>query len=64
LSGEEESTWFTIAEKFFALLVILVGAIIIYATMTSAGIMFPVIFAIGGLSLIIIGAFMFLAKAK
>jgi len=64
LSGEEDSTWFTIAEKFFALLIILIGAIIIYATVTSADIMFPVIFATGGLSLIIVGAFMFLAKAK
>jgi hypothetical protein len=64
LSGEEDSTWFTIAEKFFALLVILVGAIIIYATATSADVMFPVIFATGGLSLIVVGAFMFLAKAK
>jgi hypothetical protein len=64
LSKEEDSTWFTIAGKFFALLLILVGAIIVYAAVTSAGIMFPVIFVAGGLSLIVIGAFMFLAKAK
>jgi hypothetical protein len=52
------------AEKFFGLLVILIGAIIVYAAVTSADVMFPAIFATGGISLIIVGAFMFLAKAK
>ena len=64
MSGEEDSTWFTMAEKFFGLLVILIGAIIVYAAVTSADVMFPAIFATGGISLIIVGAFMFLAKAK
>ena len=64
MSGEEDSTWFTVAEKLFALLLILMGAIIVHATVTSASIMFPAIFATGGLALIIVGAFMFLAKAK
>jgi hypothetical protein len=64
LSEEEDSTWFTIAEKFFGLLVILIGAIIVYAAVTSSDVMFSAIFATGGLSLIIVGAFMFLAKAK
>ena len=64
MSKEEDSTWFTLAEKFFALLLILVGAIIVYAAGTSADIMFPVIFIAGGLSLIILGAFMFIAKPK
>ena len=64
MSEEEDSTWFTIAEKFFGLLVILIGAIIVYAAVTSSGVMFSAIFATGGLSLIIVGAFMFLAKAK
>lgn len=64
MSEEEDSTWFTIAEKFFGLLVILIGAIIVYAAVTSSDVMFSAIFATGGLSLIIVGAFMFLAKAK
>jgi hypothetical protein len=64
LSKEEESTWFTLGEKFLALLLILIGAIIVYAAGTSAGIMLPVIFIAGGLSLIIIGAFVFIAKPK
>ncbi|MCW4055863.1 MAG: hypothetical protein NWE82_03660 [Candidatus Bathyarchaeota archaeon] len=64
MSEEEDSTWFTIAEKFFGLLVILIGAIIVYAAVTSSDVMFSAIFATSGLSLIIVGAFMFLAKAK
>lgn len=63
MSEEEDSTWFTIAEKFFGLLVVLIGAIIVYAAVTSADVMFPAIFATGGLALIVVGAFMFLAKA-
>ena len=62
--GEEESAWFTIAEKLFALLIILIGAIIVYATMATPGILFSVFFAVGGLALIVVGAFMLLAKAK
>ena len=64
MSEEEESAWFTIAEKFFGLLVILIGAIIVYAVVTSTDVMFPAVFATGGLSLIVIGAFMFLARAN
>jgi len=35
VSHEEEVTGFTIAEKFFALLIILIGAIVIYSTTTT-----------------------------
>jgi hypothetical protein len=64
LSAEEESTWFTIAEKFLALLIILIGAIVVYNTVTSPSIVFPIFFSVGGLSLIVLGVFMILAKTK
>lgn len=64
MSAEEESTWFTIAEKFLALLIILIGAIVVYNTVTSPSIVFPIFFSVGGLSLIVLGVFMILAKTK
>jgi hypothetical protein len=64
LSAEEESTWFTIAEKFLALLIILIGAIVVYNTVTSPSIVFPIFFSVGGLALIVLGVFMILAKTK
>jgi hypothetical protein len=61
---EGESAGFTIAEKFFALLIILIGAIVVYATLTSPDLSnsYPVLFAAGGLALIVLGVFMILAK--
>ncbi|MGB9134919.1 MAG: hypothetical protein WCC63_04990 [Candidatus Bathyarchaeia archaeon] len=64
MSEEEDSVWFTIAEKFFGLLIILIGTIIIYATTTSPDLSFSVVFVVGGLALIVVGAFMFLSKIK
>jgi hypothetical protein len=61
---EGESVGFTVAEKFFALLIILIGAIVVYITLTSPDLSnrFPVLFAAGGLALIVLGVFMILAK--
>ena len=64
MSREEDSTGFTIAEKFFALLIILIGSIVVYVTVTSADLIYPILFATGGLALIILGVFMILAKAQ
>ena len=61
---EEESTGFAIAEKFFALMIILVGAVLIYSTTTSPKLIYPVFFAVGGLALIVLGVFMILAKVQ
>ena len=62
----EESVGFTIAEKFFALLVILIGAMVIYYTTTSPilSTRYPIMFVVGGLALIVLGVFMILAKVK
>ncbi len=61
-----ESVGFTIAEKFFALLVILIGTLVIYYTTTSPVLSnrYPIMFVTGGLALIILGVFMILAKVK
>lgn len=64
MSREEDSTGFTIAEKFFALLIILIGAIVVYNTAKSPGLIYPVFFAVGGMALIVLGVFMILAKTQ
>ncbi|MCW4052691.1 MAG: hypothetical protein NWE78_05750 [Candidatus Bathyarchaeota archaeon] len=59
-----ESTGFTIAEKFFALLIILIGGIVTYNTATSPSIVYSLLFGVGGLALIALGLLLILAKAK
>lgn len=61
---EEESVGFTLAEKFFALLVILIGSILVYNTVTTPALTYPILFLAGGLALIILGVFMFFARTK
>ncbi len=61
---EEESVGFTLAEKFFALLIILLGAILIYNTVTTPALTYPIFFVAGGLALIILGVFMFFARTR
>ncbi|UCH31954.1 MAG: hypothetical protein JSV05_00720 [Candidatus Bathyarchaeota archaeon] len=62
MSRGEESVGFTIAEKFFALLIILIGSIVVINTMSSADLQFPIFFIVGGLAFIMIGVIMILAK--
>ncbi|TET58753.1 hypothetical protein E3J51_00525 [Candidatus Bathyarchaeota archaeon] len=65
MSGiEGESVGFVIAEKFFALLIILIGAIIIHSTLTSPDLVFPLFFSVSGLALVLLGIFMILAKTS
>jgi hypothetical protein len=61
---EGEATGFTIVEKFFALLIILIGALVVYTTATSPAVVFSFFFAVGGLALIVLGVFMVLAKTR
>ncbi len=60
----DESTGWTIVEKFIALLIILIGAIVTYNTATSPSIVYSVIFGVGGLALIALGFLIIIAKAK
>ena len=62
MSNEEGSIGFTVAEKFFALMIILIGAIVIYNTNTSPGLIYPILFTVGGLALVVVGVIMILAK--
>ncbi len=66
MSREGDSTGFAIMEKLFALLIILIGAILVYNISTSPGLSarYPVLFALGGLGLIALGIFMLLAKVQ
>ena len=65
MSREGNSTGFTIAEKFFALLIIIVGAIVVYAVSISPTLIYyPALFTLSGLALIVVGVFMLLAKTK
>lgn len=66
VSGQDESVGFIVAEKFFALLIILVGAIVVYITVTSPDLAnrYPVFFATGGFALVLLGVFMILAKTQ
>lgn len=68
---EEDSVWFTIAEKALGLLIVLIGIIIIYSTTiitysttTTPAIFVSGAFTVGGLAMIIVGAFMFLSKIR
>ena len=66
--SEEKPIGLTIAEKFFGLLVILVGVITVYVTYTNppGGVVAPFssLFIVAGLALIAIGIFLVLAKAE
>jgi membrane-bound ClpP family serine protease len=66
LSNEEEdSVWFAIAEKALGLLIILIGVIVIYSyTLMNPVKPFSGAFTLGGLAMIIVGAFMFLSRIK
>lgn len=62
MSPEEDAAWFTIAEKVFAIFIIIIGAILVYYTAMTSGVAFSIFFSVGGLALIVLGAFMILAK--
>lgn len=59
-------TGLTIAEKFFGLMIILIGALTIYFTYTSLGDLgeFSRLFFVPGFALIVIGVLLLLAKAE
>jgi uncharacterized membrane protein YedE/YeeE len=59
---EEESIGFTIAEKFFALLLILIGVLVLYSVSASPDLVFPLLFNLGGMALVVLGVIMVLAK--
>jgi hypothetical protein len=66
--SEEKPIGLAIAEKFFGLLLVLIGAITTYTTYNNPPegevAPFSIIFIAGGLALIAIGIFLVLAKAE
>ncbi|MEA2090297.1 MAG: hypothetical protein U9O89_06035 [Thermoproteota archaeon] len=70
MSIKEASTGLAIAEKFFGLIIILIGALVTYFTYVSLEALskmfgeFSGIFFVSGLALIAIGVLLLLAKAE
>ena len=64
MSRDEDSIGAAIAEKFLALLIILLGSIVVYLTAISPDLTFSLFFAVGGLSLIILGIATIIAKIQ
>jgi len=66
--SEEKPIGLAIAEKFFGLLLVLIGAVTAYITYSNppGGVVAPFsgIFIAGGFALIAIGVFLILAKAE
>ncbi|MCW3981675.1 MAG: hypothetical protein NWE81_00940 [Candidatus Bathyarchaeota archaeon] len=62
----EESVGFTIMEKFFALLIIIIGVVVAFNVATTPGLngIQPISFVAGGLVLVVLGAVMILAKTQ
>ena len=60
---EEESIGYVIAEKFFALLLIIIGALVIYNVSITSDLVYPLFFSLGGVALLILGIVMIFAKA-
>jgi hypothetical protein len=61
----EEPLGLKLTEKFFGLLIILVGAIIFYVTYTNIkSLVYPVIFIALGAALIVVGVLMVLARTE
>jgi len=61
----EEPMGLTIAEKFFGLLIILIGAILFYVTYTNfESLVYPLIFLVAGSALIGIGIILVISKPE
>lgn len=64
--SEEGSFGVTVAEKFFGLLLVIIGAIITYYTLTSASVLgaFTAFFGFLSLALLAIGIFLLIARTE
>ena len=63
MSDEGDTFWVSLAEKFFGLLLIVIGAVMLYFTATTSGLgAFTVFFGVVSLILLIIGLFLLLVK--
>jgi membrane-bound ClpP family serine protease len=63
MSEEGDTFWVSLFEKFFGILLIIIGAIMLYFTATSPDLAsFSVLFGILSVILLIIGVFLLLVK--
>ncbi len=62
MSEEGDTFWVSLFERFFGLILLIIGALMIYFTVTSLLGGFTALFVILGVILIIIGIFMILVK--
>ncbi|MGZ4850617.1 MAG: hypothetical protein ACXV2C_04475 [Candidatus Bathyarchaeia archaeon] len=64
MSEEGDTFWVSLAEKFVGLVLIVIGAVMLYFTATSSGLGgFSLFFGIVSVILIIIGLFLLLVRA-
>ena len=66
MSEEGDTFWVSLAEKFFGIILIIIGALMLYYTATSTGTdalgTFSVFFGILSVVLLVIGVFLLLVK--
>jgi ABC-type tungstate transport system substrate-binding protein len=64
MSEEGDTFWVSLAEKFFGVIVIIVGGVLLYLTATSTGVLgaFSIFFGVVGVILIAIGLFLLLVR--
>lgn len=64
MSEEGDTFWVNLAEKFFGIIIVIIGAILLYFTATSTGVLgaFSVFFGVVSVILLAIGLFMLLVR--
>jgi predicted ferric reductase len=64
MSEEGDTFWVSLAEKFFGIILIIIGAIMLYFTATSTSVLggFSLFFGILSLIMIIIGLFLLVVR--
>jgi predicted ferric reductase len=64
MSEEGDTFWVSLAEKFFGIILIIIGAIMLYFTATSTSVLggFSLFFGILSLIMLIIGLFLLVVK--
>ena len=64
MSEEGDTFWVSLAEKFIGVLLVIIGAIMLYYTATSSGLGgFSLFFGVLSVIMLIIGLFLLLVKA-
>jgi hypothetical protein len=64
MSEEGDTFWVSLSEKFFGIILIIIGAIMLYFTATSTNVLgaFSLFFGILGVIILIIGLFLLLVR--